>query len=346
MKFTRLLFPSLTLSHYCMKSSSLIGIFLLISFSLAAQLRLNIEGDAKISGQLELGGNRNNVILGYLAGLSTTGNWNTFIGTSSGGANTSGSQNTFYGNNSGRSNIEGGTNTFIGYFAGYNSNAYGNTFVGNDAGLSNTAGIWNTYLGNLSGRSSTGSFNSFVGKSAGQNNGAGSRNTFIGHDAGNLDQEAPFNDAIAIGHEAKVACSNCAVIGGTGDNAVFVGIGTTTPFRPLDVHGEAIFREQNRVATFQSTSDNAFFAFENNGNTAGANVGYFNNNSEAFYYIDIPGGVFGEMIVEDDGDIYQNGSLIHSDRRFKSAIRPIQQSLEKIKQLKGVSYTFKKQGLR
>src|SRR5690606_38025058 len=44
----------------------------------------------------------------------------------------------------------------------------------------------------------------------------------------------------AIGYNAQVGCSNCMVLGGTGVNAVSVGIGTTTPSRTLTVAGNAI----------------------------------------------------------------------------------------------------------
>ncbi len=41
------------------------------------------------------------------------------------------------------------------------------------------------------------------------------------------------------------------------------------------------------------------------------------------------------------GDIYQNGSLIHSDRRFKTKIERIKNPLKLITRLNGVSYEFK-----
>lgn len=41
------------------------------------------------------------------------------------------------------------------------------------------------------------------------------------------------------------------------------------------------------------------------------------------------------------GDIYQNGSLIHSDKRFKKNIQPIKNALEVIKKLNGVSYDMR-----
>ncbi len=48
----------------------------------------------------------------------------------------------------------------------------------------------------------------------------------------------PQNKAIAIGYRAQALCSNCAVIGGTGENAVKVGIGTDNPQQKLHVNGQ------------------------------------------------------------------------------------------------------------
>jgi hypothetical protein len=46
------------------------------------------------------------------------------------------------------------------------------------------------------------------------------------------------------------------------------------------------------------------------------------------------------MTIQNNGNIFQNGSLIHSDRRFKRAIRPIDGALVKINKLQGVAYAF------
>jgi hypothetical protein len=67
------------------------------------------------------------------------------------------------------------------------------------------------------------------------NNTIGSYNIAIGHladvSSGNL------SNATAIGYNAKVSQSNSLVLGGTGADAVKVGIGTPTPLSTLDVNG-------------------------------------------------------------------------------------------------------------
>jgi hypothetical protein len=65
----------------------------------------------------------------------------------------------------------------------------------------------------------------------------GANNTFIGYLSG-PGTSTPINNATAIGYNALVSASNALVLGGTGPNAVNVGIGTTAPAVPLDVVGD------------------------------------------------------------------------------------------------------------
>ncbi len=166
----------------------------------------------------------NAVIIGARAGLVNTGTDNVFIGESSGAFNTSGSANTFMGRSSGRQNTTGVSNLFLGHSSGRNNNTGSlNSFLGNASGSVLDNGFENTFLGNASGSAIV----------------SGSYNTFLGSRAG-LAGGTPINGvqrAIAIGREAKVSCSRCAVIGGTGTESVQVGIGTTRPLAQLDVQG-------------------------------------------------------------------------------------------------------------
>lgn len=61
---------------------------------------------------------------------------------------------------------------------------------------------------------------------------------FLGYQASRDASVSPstaLNNATAIGYNAKVARSNSLILGGTGTDAVNVGIGTTTPFASLEV---------------------------------------------------------------------------------------------------------------
>ena len=209
----------------------LISISSIFSPALHAQSsHLDVEGDVKIRGSIDINHaeDTTTVLVGRNAGKNMNNNgkyWNTFVGSNAGKNNNGGSLNTFFGESTGLNNTSGGSNSFFGYSAGSdNSTGGGNSFFGEIAGTFNT----------------TGSFNSFFGRLAGTNNVSGTRNTFLGH---NSDSSMDSLDrSIAIGHNARVDCHNCAVIGGTEADAVYVGINTDTPTERLDVHGNAAFR--------------------------------------------------------------------------------------------------------
>ncbi|MEQ9251183.1 MAG: tail fiber domain-containing protein [Cytophagales bacterium] len=142
--------------------------------------------------------------IGNDAGATSTGISNTFVGYQAGFDNTTGSQNAFFGIRAGENNIDGTSNTFIGRSAGdLNTSGNENTFLGRDAGDANTTGI---------------------------------RNTILGRSADVLSNN--LTNATAIGYSALVGASNALVLGGTGGNAVNVGIGLTAPVNTLDVLGE------------------------------------------------------------------------------------------------------------
>ena len=93
-----------------------------------------------------------------------------------------------------------------------------NTFSGYNALNTITTGSGNTAIGSLAGASVTATL---------------TNSTLIGSSSsttGNL------SNATAIGYAASVTQSNSLVLGGTGANAVSVGIGTTAPAYRLDVN--------------------------------------------------------------------------------------------------------------
>lgn len=216
-----------------------------------------------------------NLFLGNNAGLANTqGSSNVFVGPYSGTANTTGNSNVFMGYNSGSSSTLGDANTFLGTWAG-NTNTTGgyNAFLGYQAGNSNTAGNDNTFLGYSSGKNNTtGNNNVSVGTMAGQTITSGSNNTFIGTgadaDSNNL------TNATAIGYGAKVSSSNSLVLGGTGSNAVNVGIGTTSPASRLEVDGAAT----NKSAYNAGGSDTIDFSKSNLAYTAASATAFTLNN--------------------------------------------------------------------
>ncbi len=219
---------------------------------------------------------KNNIFFGYRVGaLNTSGVQNAASGSNAFYLNTTGSYNTAYGNAALYSNTTGAYNTAIGSgVLVLNTDGDGNTAIGSSALASNTSGFNNTANGYLTlnanttgaGNTANGLYALFSNTTGSNNAGAGAlalysnttgnnniangylalysntsgtNNTAIGSQAdvaaGNL------TNATAIGYNAKVGASNSLVLGGTGSDAVKVGIGTTTPTERLDVTGNVKF---------------------------------------------------------------------------------------------------------
>lgn len=167
-----------------------------------------------------------NSIFGYDAGLFNRGNNNSFFGFMAGQQNR-GFSNSFYGYSAGTNNQFGASNVFVGYRSGFNNDSgSSNVFLGYQAGSGNNSG------GN----------NTFVGANAGNENGAGTNNTYIGANTNQLNNGDTLDKAIAIGYFARADCNSCAVIGGTGAEAVQVGIGVNTPEARLHIHEQKFTR--------------------------------------------------------------------------------------------------------
>ncbi len=133
-----------------------------------------------------------------------------------------------------RSNTSGTNNTAVGNLS-LSANTIGttNVAVGAQALSLNTTGSSNTANGVLSLHANTsGTANTALGVSALTANTAGSYNTSVGYSAsvtsGNL------TAAASIGAYALVGCSNCLILGGTGQYHVNVGI--NNPFPTTDLH--------------------------------------------------------------------------------------------------------------
>ncbi|MFH6967689.1 beta strand repeat-containing protein [Flavobacterium sp. FlaQc-28] len=131
-------------------------------------------------------------------------------------------------------------NTAVGTFAlqrtvsGFNNVALGYLTLQN-----NLAGQSNTALGTGALQNTTGSFNVGVGSSAGVSNSIGTNNSFIGTLADLTGSGLNVTNATAIGYNAKVGASNSMVLGGTGSDAVKVGIGNTIPSNTLHITSTA-----------------------------------------------------------------------------------------------------------
>jgi hypothetical protein len=150
---------------------------------------------------------------------------NAFLGFA-GNSTTTGINNIAGGPSALFSNTTGGSNTALGQTA-LNKNTTGssNAAAGTGALANNTTGGSNTAFGGV----------------ALTNNITGSYNTGLGYGAGPDVSSTALTNATAVGAFAIVSKSNALALGGTGANAVNVGIGTATPNFTLDVHGTGNF---------------------------------------------------------------------------------------------------------
>ena len=178
---------------------------------------------------------------GSAFGFGSRSSGSVFLGFS-GSFTSTGAGNTANGMNALVSNGTGAYNSAEGYYAlGSNATGSYNTASGDHALYSNTAGSLNSAVGDSALYQSTGSNNSAVGASALIYNTSGSNNSALGINAGPDSNSPNLTNSTALGANAVVSKSNALVLGGTGSNAVSVGIGTATPASTLDVHGTGNF---------------------------------------------------------------------------------------------------------
>jgi trimeric autotransporter adhesin len=187
-----------------------------------------------------------NTAVGSLALLNNTaGLGNTAVGRSALISNTTGNNNTVLGIDSLIDNTTGSDNIAIGdTVLGFNGTGGQNIAIGTAALQSSETGFQNTATGYQALYKSTGSSNSAYGAQAFHSLGSGNENTAVGFESfysvtsGNdltcigYDCTTTANglsNATAIGAHARVGTSNSLVLGGTGQYAVKVGIGTATP---------------------------------------------------------------------------------------------------------------------
>jgi len=207
--------------------------------------------------------------------FNTTGGGNTAHGAQALQNNTTGSANTGVGGEALFANTTGIDNTAVGLSAlQNNTTGGGNTGVGDGALYSNATGNDNTVIGNSAFRSNTtGSFNTAIGTGALSQNTTGNYNSSLGYGAG---ASTNLSNTTAIGANAVVSASNSLVLGGSGANAVNVGIGTATPAFTLDVEGTGVvnvatsFNLGGQPFAFGSyPNQNAFLGFSGNFTTTG-----------------------------------------------------------------------------
>ncbi|MEA3344507.1 MAG: tail fiber domain-containing protein [Patescibacteria group bacterium] len=311
---------------------------------------------------------------------NASGYYNSFMGAGAGSANRSGDYNSFMGYNAGFSNKYGNNNSFMGAGAGYSTVAgYYNSFIGKDAGYLNYSGDYNSFIGTLAGFfNSTGNYNSSIGSYAGYRNTSGSANvsigafagyaniggisnSFIGNSAGRYQRygnnalqspeqsvyigantrsgsdhnggEDDITNETVIGYGAIGNGANSVTLGNTAVTKTIlegnVGIGTTSPSEKLDVVGSIVASGTICDSTGcigDGGGGSLWTDSDPNIYRPSGNVGI--GDSAPSYKLDV------------SGTVRATAFLYPSDVRLKKNIEEIPNALEKVLQLKGISFEW------
>ena len=218
---------------------------------------------------------------------NTSGYRNTAFGISAGDANTAGYENTYLGIDTGFNNTHGHKNVAVGLEALYNHVGSTSVAVGWRALSESTDVASTTALGSL----------------AGYNNTTGDNNIFIGAEADTSD--GTISNATAIGYKAIVGVSNALVLGGTGANAIDVGIGTTTPYSKLSIWADGAGTGA-RVFEITNSASSTLFTIDDSGNATTTGYLAVTSTSATSTFangLDLSGGCFsinGNCLTEDD----------------------------------------------
>ena len=295
---------------------------------------------------------------GFQAGYSnTTGAENYFSGYLAGFNNTNGSQNYFSGNNAGAFNTTGSNNHFEGYKAGYSNNAgSSNTFIGNQSGYSNTNGLGNNFIGFKSGFSNiSGSQNTYFGFQSGFAN-TGSGNIFIGYQAGA--QETVVSNRLIISNSQT---NTPLILGDFGNQALYInGSIQASNYSTFDlgakfsksilVKGQITLANNDpnnsMVMDLKNLSTNQIVSFGNinDGSSFWRQEVFQNANPDASsfgirYYSNTLSNV--GLFLYGNGNAELSGDLTEiSDARYKKNISSFTGALNKVKQLRGVTYNW------
>jgi len=210
----------------------------------APSSKLDVDGDVRVRGPLDLSQQNDNTFAGQNAGnwYNVTASSNTAFGKRAQEVNVTGSSNSAFGALALANSIDGSNNTAI----GANSMALSiggsyNTGVGSNSLSKATAGKGNTAIGYGSlAYTKTSSYNTAVGHGSLNSIKTGSRNTAVGNAAGKYVSNGSAanltgRDSIFIGNSAKANAdneTNQIVIGadavGNGDNTATIGTNATT----------------------------------------------------------------------------------------------------------------------
>jgi hypothetical protein len=310
--------------------------------------KLDISGDINTIGPYKMNGD---TILSWDSSKT-----NLFVGKGIGEYLTSGGNNVALGSDALHSNEDGCGNCAIGNSALYNNtSAYYNTAVGYQALYTNTEGRYNCAIGNSAIYSNlTGNSNSAIGDSALWYNTSGSGNVALG--AAAMYRNTTGGDNVGVGSNAladnttgarntamgwwalvnNVAGSYNTIIGGYsaynatgGSNNTFLGYQTgysTTGNSNVFLGYKAGYSQtgSNKLYIANSDVNNLIY-----GDFSNRRVGINTTNP-------------GTYTLYVNGTAYATGGWTGSDLRFKQNIERIDSPIDKVMNIKGVSFEWKR----
>ena len=315
-----------------------------------------------------------NAFLGFAGNTSMTGGGNTGIGVGALNANTNGSANTATGtealisNTSGigntgtgfralLSNTEGSVNTATGsnalsgnttgyentasgsYALGSNTTGYDNTASGTYTLIENTTGFQDTADGENALRfNTTGSNNTASGWSVLYSNTTGGNNTAGGVNA--LYSNTTGGSNTASGSYALYSNTT----GGNNTASGMDALSNNTTGSYNTALGFGAGPDASAPALTNSTAIGAFAdVTESYALVLGSSAGY-NGIANVLVGIDVTSPTNILTILQGGGSAIADGWATYSSRRWKTNIHPLQNALNKVEQLRGVSYDLKDSG--
>jgi hypothetical protein len=320
----------------------------------------------------------NNTFIGTRAGVKNiTGNSNVAIGETA-GYNNNGHSNVFIGHESGQSSFEASGNVFVGYRTGLkNRNASNNIFMGTESGSDNVSGWNNIFVGTRTGNKNVdGEGNVYLGYESGMNNQHGTRNVFIGNWSGR--HETGSNKLyITTGEQDSTSAFIWGDFeSGRLRMNTLTGIGKHPEYNNLEIYEanaagtlsiqgkgngydySAIYLRTDtagpdRGYTIAHTVDNQlYFGYNDENNifprmriSQGGQVS-LNSWEDGTEVLDVNGNArfrqVGNAGSANDLRITADGTLTTStsDARLKENVKPIDNSLEKILQMEGVTFNW------
>lgn len=311
--------------------------------------------------------------LGDYAGDATTSGYrDTFLGENAGTANGDGDDHTFVGFESGKSfnTSNKDDNTFVGSQSGQNTTSgYSNTYVGRFSGASTTTGYNNVCVGYKSGDAFTNGYgNTFIGAETGSLGSSPKYGSFFGFNAGGNGGTSQRSIALGAFAAKEMTSSTYVVIAGfeAGYNINYapynVMIGARTMYSHLSGNWNSVAGYEagysnttgdesvflGYQAGYSELSDKRLY-IENTSSTSPLLYGEFDNDyvranatMNVTGFVSVGSTANPTVALDVIGDIYYTGTITDlSDRRFKTDIRPLTDSLAHVLALKGRRFDWR-----